>query len=541
MDFIFGTLATDSLKLVHHRALRSGIQHNSAITPRDPLPGEPVRITVIVGEDCPVDQVVCYYTVDGSIPRGHYGIAERGSAIPLSLERVEWDTLLWAYVSIWTGTLPPQADHTTVRYVIGGWQAGDAEVYADYPNAQRVAESAASAFFRGEAPPEVTPDLDATTQHVFSYHVDTFRAPQWAHDSVIYQIFVDRFNPGKGRTWLQTDDLNGIVGGTLWGVLEKLDYIAVLGATCIWLSPIWPTPSHHGYDVTDHTLTDPRLGGDEALRAVINEAHKMGIRIVLDLVANHISNEHPIFEGAYTDPQSPHREWFIFDDSPLGYRSFFGVKTMPQVNLQNPDARRWMLDVARYWIREFDIDGYRLDYATGPSLDFWSDFRTAIRAEKSDVFCFAEAVDAPEMLQGYVGRLDGCLDFYGSEVLRKAFGWRTMSPAAAAQTLNRQRLYFPTDFILPTFVDNHDMDRFLWIAKGDKDALLQAVSLQMSLPAPPVIYYGTEVGLSQRVSVREGMGLHQSRTPMVWGDAQDKDLHTAYKRLIAGRKQLVRA
>jgi glycosidase len=138
---------------------------------------------------------------------------------------------------------------------------------------------------------------------------------------VIYQVFVDRFYPGRGRDWAQTDDLRGFCGGTLWGVAEKLDYIADLGVTCIWLSPIFPSPSHHGYDATDLYHVEPRLGGDEALRTLVSEAHRRDIRVLLDYVCNHVSQYHPVFVEAQADPTSPYRDWFTFDDSERGYRA----------------------------------------------------------------------------------------------------------------------------------------------------------------------------------------------------------------------------
>ncbi len=162
---------------------------------------------------------------------------------------------------------------------------------------------------------------------------------------MIYQVFVDRFYPGDGREWLNPSSLRGFFGGTLWGVRDKLDYITALGADCIWLSPTWSSPTHHGYDVTDYSRTEPRLGGDEALAALVEAAHARGMRVLLDMVCNHISNKHPIFQEALHDPASPCRAWFNFDDSANGYRSFFGTPSMPQVNVNNAGARAWLLDI----------------------------------------------------------------------------------------------------------------------------------------------------------------------------------------------------
>ncbi|MBU0495702.1 MAG: hypothetical protein KKA73_21945 [Chloroflexi bacterium] len=365
--------------------------------------------------------------------------------------------------------------------------------------------------------------------------MDHLGPPVWAREAVIYQVFVDRFYPGRGRDWLQTADLLGFCGGTLWGLVEKLDYVTDLGATCLWLSPIFSSPTHHGYDATDLYHVEPRLGGDEALRALVREAHARGLRVLLDLVCNHISHEHPIFEKARANPASPHREWFTFDDSEIGYRTFFGVPSMPQINLAHPGARDWIIDVARFWLREFDVDGYRLDYANGPGPDFWTDFWTACKAVKPDCYCFGEVIDAPDVQRHYAGRLDGCLDFYAADALRRTFARGTWTEADLARFLARHQVFFPANFLMPTFLDNHDMDRFLFMARGDKDALRQAAAVQMQLPGPPIIYYGTEVGLSQDASTA-GYGLHVSRTPMIWGAAQDRELLAYYRDLIRQRR-----
>jgi cyclomaltodextrinase / maltogenic alpha-amylase / neopullulanase len=534
MDFIFGTLATDELKVVHHRARWQGIQHDHELSPRDPQPGQPVTLTVRTGTGVQIERVACYYTLDNTLPMGSRGQVTNGQVLMLEPVGSAWDTIAWSYQTIWQAVIPAQPLGTIVRYRISGWVEGSPEIFADWPNTKDTAEAAAGMFFRGETVPTRLAVGDPQGQ-TFCYHVDTFRPPTWARDAIIYQIFVDRFYAGHGNPWLQTNDLNGFCGGTLWGVAEQMEYVADLGVNCIWLSPTWTSPSHHGYDATDYHQTEARLGGDAALRAVVEAAHKRGIRVLLDLVCNHISNEHPLFVGAKSSPADPHRDWFIFDDSALGYRSFFGVPSMPQLNLQNPAARDWMIGVAQYWLREFKVDGYRLDYAHGPGPDFWVDFRAGCRAVNPDCYCFGEVVDAPDVLQTYVGRLDGCLDFHLGEALRRTYGWGTMTEAEFHHFARGNQAYFPTDFVMPTFIDNHDMDRFIFIAKGDKVALRQAARMQMQQPGPPIIYYGTEVGLSQATSVREGLGLHINRTPMLWGDAQDKLLLRDYQELIHGR------
>jgi cyclomaltodextrinase len=537
MDFVFGNLVNDELKLSSHRAERRGIQHQHVMTPADPQPHDTVTITVVTDSLLEIDQVALYYTTDGSDPAGSRGAVSNGTAIAFKRIDSTWDTLLWDYLVRWQAVIPGQPDGTMVRYVISGWAnaEGTDETYADFPVSKEIVEHTAMVYFNHITPiPDYRPG-DPTKGHIFAYHVDRLTPPDWARDAIIYHIFVDRFYPGHGKTWLQTTDLEGFCGGTLWGVLEKLDYIEALGANVIWLSPTWVAPSHHGYDTTDYDHVEPRLGGDEALHALVEAAHARGIRVLLDLVCNHISDQHPIFQEALHNPDSPCRDWFTFTDTSLGYKAFFNVPSQPELNLANPAARDWMIEIATRWLREYDIDGYRLDYAQGPGPDFWSYFRVACKQVKPDCIMFGELIEVPSKVLQYQGRLDGCLDFQVSDALRRTFGWKSWSGAQFNAFIRHHYAFFTDGFFMPTFLDNHDMDRFSFIVGNDPVPLKQAAEIQMSLPGAPIIYYGTEVGVKQRKSTRE-FGLHLSREPMVWDDEQDADLLAFYQRIIAERK-----
>jgi glycosidase len=477
---------------------------------------------------------MCYYTLDGSPPAGALGVASNGSALPFHRVGVAWDTFIWGYRTCWEAELPAQPEGTVVRYRIGAWGQAGEEIFCDWPDVKATQEEAARAFFHQEAGPTLLQG-DPATGMTFNYHVDRLETPQWAREAVIYQIFVDRFSPGRGKPWKQTGDLKGFFGGTLWGIVEQVDYIADLGATCIWLSPVFPSPTSHGYDATDYEHVETRLGGDASLRELVSAAHRRGLRVLLDLVCNHISDKHPFFIDALRNPESPYREWFFFDDPSFGYRTYFGVPSMPQLNLASPSARDWMFAVARYWLREFDVDGYRLDHADGPGPSFWSDFWAACRQEKPDAFCFGEIVGPPADIRKYSGRMDGALDFILADALRKTFAYRSWDEEKLFRFIGQHLAYFPPEFLMLTFLDNHDMDRFLFIAADEKNVLRKAAALQMRLPGPPVIYYGTEVGLSQTVSKASEVGLEASRMAMFWGEAQDHDLLAHYQFLIRER------
>lgn len=534
-EHIFGTYATDELKVSHHRAIRRGVQHWHDNEPRQPQSGQPVTVKVRVGPAQDVQAGAVIFTTDGSIPAGSKGQASNGSAVPLRRLEVMWDNIVWGYVEVWGADLPAQPLNTTVRYRISVWDEDTGEVFANWPDAQLTVEAAAAAFFKGEAAPTLEPG-DPHSGAVFTYHAHDDGPPDWAYDAVIYQIFPDRFYPGDGRDWQQTEDVAQVCGGTLRGITDKLDYVADMGFNAIWMTPIFPAPTHHGYDATDYRSIEPRLGTDADLHDLVRAAHERGIRVILDLVCNHISHQHPVFQAAVADEASPYRDWFTFNDSAIGYRSFFGVQQMPQLNLQNAAARAWMIGHAEYWLREFNVDGYRLDYALGPGPDFWADFTKACKAINPACFIFGEIVDSPSAVRRYIGRLDGNLDFHIETALRKTYAYGDWTEDDLWRFVKHHYAYFGTGFLQPTFLDNHDTDRFLAAAGGDKDALKRAATTQMKLAPPPIVYYGTEVGLSQR-QTKQAVGLDASREVMPWGEDQDAELREFYRALIRERKK----
>ncbi|MCB9135824.1 MAG: alpha-amylase [Anaerolineales bacterium] len=537
LDTVFGIFVTDDLKLVSHRVVRNGIHHRHAITPLDPKPDETVTLHVQTPAKKGFEHIAAYYTTDGSLPAGSQGVATNGNALHFAQSHLEWDTLIWDYLVHWQTTIPGQPNCTMVNYVISAWSDGGDEVYADTPGVDEPVQLATMKHYKSiPADTKLVETGHFFGEEVFNYHVDDDEPPAWAADAVIYQILVDRFSPGEGKMWKQTDNLGGICGGTLWGVCEKLDYLADLGVNCLWLSPTWVSPTYHGYDVTDYDRVEPRYGGDEALRAVISGAHARGIRVLLDMVCNHLSDQHPIFVTAENNTESAFRKWFFFDERvPNGYKSFFGVSSMPRLNLNYPPARDWMVANAVRWLRDFDIDGYRLDVADGPGPNFWSYFRKACREVKPDCLIFGEIVDTPQRLRTYAGRLDGVLDFPLGEAMRHTFALDALSETQLNAFVATNEAYYPAGLVRPTFLDNHDMNRFSMIAQNDPARLKRAAAFHMQLPGPKIIYYGTEIGIKQARSLDEG-GYHEIRPLMAWDETQDQDLLAYYKEQIRTRK-----
>ena len=537
-DYIFGTLISDELKLLHYRSRNKGLQHNYAINPKRPVPGKPITISVLVGPDLDVDHICCYYNTNGSQPEGDHGANPSGQVVEFSRSSVQWETLTWGYTEIWKAEIPPLPEGTLVRYRIGAWKEREPETFADWPDPKYRQEIATHAHFNNSPSPTLLPEEPAAGK-TFAFSINRFTAPEWSRQAIIYQIFVDRFFPGNNRSWNNARDLNDYYGGTLWGVRDKLDYLCDLGITAIWLSPTWPSSSYHGYDVTDYWSVAPRLGGDDAMRALIKEAHSRDIKIILDLVCNHTSNEHPYFIKASEDPQSKYRQFYLFDQSEIGYRTFFGVRGLPQINLQNQEARTWMIDIARFWIQEFGVDGYRLDHANGPGPEFWAEFQLACKKANSECFCFGEVVEPPSDYLQFSGQLDGLLDFMFNDSIRRAFAFNSYSREKFEAVINRHRQFFNGyDLVMPTFLDNHDLDRFLYAAGEDKGKLRQAAEFQFDQVGPPIIYYGTEIGMTQLLEDGREDGLVACREPMIWGESQDREMMDFYRALINKRKKL---
>jgi cyclomaltodextrinase len=506
-DYVFGTLTPDAIDLENKRRERRGLWHEQQLRPLDPRPGDPVTITISAGPDISADHVTLYYTTNGTVPDSGRGQAQGGMVIEMERVSVEWDMLVGGYRDNWEGVLPPQPKGTHVQYVIKAWHSIRSESY-----------------YAGET----------DTPQVYGFYVDDEEVPTWSGQAVIYHILIDRFAPDPGTSFNTPPNApDGFYGGTLRGIVCRLDYLADLGITCLWLSPVFPSPTYHGYDSTDYGTIEPRLGSEEDWQVLLDEAHKRGMRVILDYVANHVSSKHPAFVAAQKDKRSPTAQWFHFNHWPHDYDTFFGVREMPKVNTDNAAARAYMIDHARQWL-ERGCDGFRLDHVNGPTHAFWSAFRTATRAVKPDSVLFGEDVEAPMFQRAYAGRMDGCLDFLLHQALRKFFSFDTLKPSQFDAFLQRHFTFFPDNYVQPSFLDNHDMNRFLWTARGDKRRLRLAALCQFTLPAPPIIYYGTEVGLNQQNDVG---CMEEARLPMLWGKEQDQDLLAFYKALIALRLQ----
>jgi cyclomaltodextrinase len=378
---------------------------------------------------------------------------------------------------------------------------------------------------------------------------------EWFSNAVIYQILIDRFAGYKFTQW----DTPEFLGGNIWGIIEKLGYIKGLGANTIWISPFNKASAYHGYHITDFFKVEPHFGNKEDLRVLINEVHKRGMKIITDFVPNHCSSQHPFFIDAQNNKDSIYADWFYFKKWPENYLCFLSFPELPKLNLDNEQTRKHIVDAAKYWL-SFGIDGYRLDHCIGPKHKFWKILREEIKADYPDCVLIGEATlmgvklkelrtintkrkyihflgdrALDNLFKEYIGELDGVLDFKFQSILRD-FAINKITKDKALNKLRKHYEKFPPDFYLPTFLDNHDMDRFLYTCRGNKELLKEAAKIQFSINQPKIIYYGTEVGMSQEKPIGElaAHGDLQARAPMPW-ENPDKDLLEFYKRTITNR------
>src|SRR6266851_5002603 len=314
---------------------------------------------------------------------------------------------------------------------------------------------------------------------------------------------------------------------SLAGVRENLDHIAGLGCNVLWLSPVHASPSHHGYDHEDFLTVEPRYGGDAALISLVEAAHSRGMRVLLDFVPNHTGRGHHLFRDAIAnggDAASYYRFW----QWPHYYRCFFDVISLPELDTGSPHVQQHLVRAAQHWLTAYGVDGLRCDHVAGVDPAFWVELRRGLREVKPDALVLGEATGTAEWLPRYAGRLDAIFDFDLAYYMRQALARGRMDAAAFAAWLDQHERAYP-GLALATLLDNHDMNRFLWMAGGNLYRLKLAATLLLTLPGMPVIYYGTEVGLSQRYDgVIENA---EARLPMLWGPDQRQDVLEHFQEL----------
>jgi len=335
--------------------------------------------------------------------------------------------------------------------------------------------------------------------------------PAWVRGAVFYQIFPDRFengdatNDGPGvQPWGATPTQTNRMGGDLKGIENRLQYLKDLGVNAIYLNPIFRSISNHGYDTIDYLSIDPRFGSITDLKHLVKSAHELGVRVILDAVFNHSSPEFFAFSDLVANGEgSRYRNWYFPTAFPIKvqegqktYRTFAGVPTMPKLNTDNVETADFLVRVGEYWIRECDIDGWRLDVADEVSQNFWRKFRSAIKQVKPDAYILGEVWgDAHVYLQG--DQHDGVMNYRWRRLVLE---WLS-DPASTNVTLLTGLRLIDNDYpeaarsVTFNILSSHDTERLITRFKGDESNFRIATALQFFLGGVPCIYYGEEVGM----------------------------------------------
>lgn len=324
--------------------------------------------------------------------------------------------------------------------------------------------------------------------------------PDWFRNAFLYEIYVRSFADSDG---------DGV--GDLNGVTQRLDYLQSLGVQVLWLMPIYPSPSVHGYDVTDFRAVNPDYGTLEDLQRLVQAAHERGMRVILDFVPSHLSREHPFFRDAYANPASPYSDWFVWTNAAhTTYAAFGSSPAMPRFNHYNPAVVDYLVQSARFWL-DLDgdgdttdgVDGFRVDNVTFPPPEFLRAFYAAVKGANPNALLLGEAwVHTPHDLRGFFPTFDALFDFPFYELFLRdpaapedgLLAGKT-SPTLLKVLLQDEAKAYPADKGVVRFLGNHDTDRLATELAGDPAREQLALALLASWPGPVMLYYGEEIGM----------------------------------------------
>lgn len=369
----------------------------------------------------------------------------------------------------------------------------------------------------------------------------------WWNGAIFYQVFVRSFSDSSGGP-LANDGI-----GDIQGLIDKLDYLndgkrdpdakgESLGITAIWLMPIMESPSYHGYDTTDYYRVEPDYGTNDDFKRLADECKKRGIRLIIDYVPNHHSNQHDWFRRAL-EPKSKFHDWYIWSDkepnwkgpwnqkvwhriakpdgTPIYYYGLFS-HTMPDLNFRNPEVDAELKKVARFWLEEMKVDGFRLDAIrhlveegkvqenTASTHNWLKGYNKFVKEVNDNCFSVGEVWSTTEIASSYVGdELDSTFEFDLSNTILEAC--RSGKADKLGAQIQRTVAQFPKDHA-SIFLANHDQPRTLTALKGDLNLARLAAMLQFTMPGIPFIYYGEEIGMTGDKPDEK------IRTPMQWSD-----------------------
>ncbi|MFD0672558.1 alpha-glycosidase [Cohnella sp. GCM10027633] len=381
--------------------------------------------------------------------------------------------------------------------------------------------------------------------------------PTWADDAIVYEIFPERFrngdagnDPPGAEPWdsQASPTPQSRYGGDLQGIIEKLPYLRELGVNLVYMTPLFRSPSNHKYNIDDYYEIDPAFGTAEDVKRLVDAAHALGMKVMLDAVFNHSGDGFFAFRDVMANGEaSPYKDWFFVRDYPVvqrpvpNYATFGSEVTMPKLNCANPEARRYMLDFARHWVERYGIDGWRLDVANEVDHSFWRELRDEIKGIDGELLLVGEIMhhSAP-WLRGDM--FDGVMNYPLRDAIVEFFAVQMIGARAFVGRFESIRMQYTdrANRCMFNLLGSHDTERFLtacgrsewgWNEKREKDRLRLAMAFLFTYVGMPMLYYGDEVGMD---------GAHDPgcRKPMEWDESrQDVSLREYCQRLIALRKE----
>ena len=370
---------------------------------------------------------------------------------------------------------------------------------------------------------------------------DVLSVPDWSRGCVYYQIFPDRFahngaKSGHHDSWDAAPTRENYLGGNLKGITARLPYLRDLGVECIYLNPVFLGDFNHKYATTDYLKVDPMFGTEPDLIELVEQAHGLGIRVILDGVFNHVGIHFaPFMDLMEKGESSAYRDWFYPKQFPIRidaacYECVGDYPYMPRLNGANPEVRAYVRDVLLYWLERAHIDGWRFDVADELDRHACTQWREAIKAKYPDALMLCETWGDASRMLGPDG-FDCAMNYLFRDAMIGFFARGTISAAGLNDRLNGMLMRYSdeADLCMYNLLGSHDTARFLTEAGDEKWRLRLAMAFQMLFPGAPAIYYGDELGMT-------GENDPGCRGGMAW-DKPDQDLLNWQKRLIRLRKK----
>ncbi len=404
-------------------------------------------------------------------------------------------------------------------------------------------------------------------QYPFINRIDVHKKPSWTDDAIFYQIFPDRFNnanpninPENIEPWGSKPKHDNLMGGDLEGIIEKIPYLKDLGVNVIYLTPIFKSNSNHKYDTIDYYEIDPHFGTKRDLKKLVEELHKNEMKLVLDAVFNHSGIDFFAFKDVCEKGEkSKYKDWFYIKKFPVDldkiikkykttkdwknwyldengndittYETFAFYPYMPKLNTECEELRKYLIEVGKYWVREYGIDGWRLDVANEIDHNFWREFRKEVKSINEDTYIIGEVWhNAEAWLRG--DQFDSIMNYPITNLIKRYFALDIINKEEFKYGINEvlMRNTQQVNEMMLNLLDSHDVERYYNTCSGKKSKLILSYAFMFTFIGIPMIYYGGEVGM-------KGGQDPDCRRCMDWDESSwDKKIYNSIKSIIKLRK-----